>query len=65
MESWVSEKIPALGNKTPVQAIKTPEGREMVESLLKQFEREAGAMGDKDFEISLIRGVREKLGLLN
>jgi hypothetical protein len=64
MESWIAEKIPALGNKTPVQAVKTREGREMVESLLVQFERAAGAMGDVDFELSLIRGVREKLGLV-
>jgi hypothetical protein len=64
MESWIAEKIPALGNKTPVQAVKTREGREMVESLLVQFERAAGVMGDVDFELSLIRGVREKLGLV-
>jgi hypothetical protein len=37
--SWLKEKIPALGNKTPKQAIKTKEGREMVEALVIQIER--------------------------
>ncbi len=63
MESWILKNIPALGNKTPPQAIRTPEGREMVESLLNQFERGAGAMGDRDFELGLIQGIRKKLGL--
>ena len=35
----------------------------MVESLLMQFERGAGAMGDKDFELCLIRDIRKKLGV--
>jgi hypothetical protein len=63
MESWAKEKIPALGNKTPLQAIKTPEGREMVATLLQQMERRAGVMGDKEFELKLIRDLRVRLGL--
>jgi len=39
-ENWIDEKIPALGNKTPRQAVKTKDGREMVEALLTQFERD-------------------------
>ncbi len=35
---WCYQKIPALGNKTPKQAIKTKEGREMLNNLLKDFE---------------------------
>jgi len=35
---WVDEKIPALDGKTPREALKTPEGREKVEELLKDWE---------------------------
>ncbi len=37
-EKWLKEKIPALDGKTPVQAIKTDEGRRKVIELLKSFE---------------------------
>jgi len=64
MDGWVKERIPALGDKTPVQAMKTPEGREGVKALLLQFERWAGkTTGDRDFEVGLIQGIREQLGL--
>ena len=36
---WVSEKIPALGNRAPLQAVKDPDGREMVEALLTEVEQ--------------------------
>ncbi len=35
---WCDQEIPALGNITPRQAIKTKEGREKLEALLVQFE---------------------------
>lgn len=38
-ESWFHEKIPALGNKTPLQAAKTSDGREMLEALLLDYQR--------------------------
>jgi hypothetical protein len=37
-EKWIKEKIPALDDKTPLQAIKTDEGRIKVIELLKSFE---------------------------
>lgn len=37
-EKWLKEKIPALDGKTPLQAIKTEEGRKKVIDLLKSFE---------------------------
>jgi SEC-C motif/Protein of unknown function (DUF2384) len=40
IENWVHEKIPALGGRTPVQAVRDPDGREMVEALLLQWERQ-------------------------
>jgi hypothetical protein len=39
-ESWVNQKIPALGGKTPKQAIKSKDGREAVEALLQDAERD-------------------------
>ena len=38
-EKWFHEKIPALGNKTPLQAAKTADGREMLEALFVYYER--------------------------
>lgn len=37
-EKWLKDKIPALNGKTPVQAVKTGEGRKKVIDLLKLFE---------------------------
>ncbi|MDP3297771.1 MAG: SEC-C metal-binding domain-containing protein [Thermodesulfovibrionia bacterium] len=37
-EKWLKKRIPALDGKTPVQAIKTDEGRRKVIELLKSFE---------------------------
>jgi hypothetical protein len=40
IENWVHEKIPALGGRTPMQAVRDPDGKEMVEALLLQWERQ-------------------------
>lgn len=40
-EAWIDTKVPALGNRTPRQAAKTPQGRERLEALLSDFERTA------------------------
>ena len=34
VESWIHQKIPALGGRTPMQAVRDPDGKEMVEALL-------------------------------
>jgi hypothetical protein len=39
VEAWAHEKIPALGGRTPVEAVRDPDGREMVEALLLDWER--------------------------
>jgi len=36
--NWADEPIPALGDMTPRQAVRTPEGRERVARLLKDYE---------------------------
>jgi hypothetical protein len=37
-EKWGDEKLPALGGKTPREAVKTPSGKKKVVDLLKQIE---------------------------
>jgi hypothetical protein len=39
VEDWVHQKVPALGGRTPLQAVQDPDGREIVESLLLDWER--------------------------
>jgi hypothetical protein len=39
VEDWVRHKVPALGGRTPLQAVQDPDGREIVESLLLDWER--------------------------
>jgi hypothetical protein len=40
VEGWVRTKVPALGGRTPMQAVADPDGREMVEALLQGWERQ-------------------------
>lgn len=61
-ESWTEEKIPALGGKTPRQAVKDPEGREMVEALFLQIERGGCAMSPP-LDESIPRELRARLRL--
>ena len=63
-EGWVDQPIPALEGKSPREAVKTAEGREAVEALLKDNERNPG---EDAFTAELNRKgaqrVREILGL--
>jgi hypothetical protein len=63
-EAWIDQEIPALGGKTPKEAVKTPDGREAVEALLKDAERD---WGQDSFMVEAnrkgTRRVRELLGL--
>lgn len=61
-DEWVNEPIPALGNRTPLQAIKTKAGREAVEALVTQIERDAGKMRPP-LEPEIVRRLRSRLGL--
>ena len=61
-EGWLSERIPALGGKTPLQAVKTAAGREAVEALLRQIERDAARLRPP-MDPAIVRGLRERLGL--
>lgn len=48
---WPRMKLPILKGKTPIQAMKTAEGREMVEALLLDLERRQGEGSGIDEEI--------------
>jgi hypothetical protein len=39
VDSWASQKIPALGNRTPLEAVKDPETKQTVESMVRDYER--------------------------
>lgn len=41
-ESWVDDNLPVLGGKSPREAVKSPDGREAVEALLQDAERDRG-----------------------
>ena len=41
-DGWIDQAIPALGGKTPREAVKSPDGREAVDALLKDAERDRG-----------------------
>jgi len=59
--AWLDTPIPALAIKTPRQAVKNRDGREMVEGLLLGVERQVGATPGLDRE--LVAGLRRELGL--
>lgn len=62
-DEWVHEKIPALGDMTPIEAAKTPEGRELLEALLTQFQRNAPLHGQLPPDYDPIPGLRARLGM--
>jgi hypothetical protein len=41
MQGWVHQKIQVLGGRTPMEAVADPDGREIVEALLLEWERNA------------------------
>lgn len=59
---WPEEKLPALNGKTPLQAVKTKDGKEMVEALLMDIERR-GKHTTPPLDPAIIAALRERLGL--
>jgi hypothetical protein len=39
VEGWIFQEVPALGGRTPLEAVRDPDGKEAVEALLLQWER--------------------------
>lgn len=60
--NWLNQKIPALDDQTPLQAVKTRDGKEMVEALLMDIERKSRD-GNMPLDPDIIAELREKLGL--
>lgn len=62
-DNWINQKIPALNNRTPLAAVADPDGREQVEALLRQIERDGKKPGFAT-DASVIARLRERLGLV-
>ncbi|GAP66043.1 hypothetical protein MBSD_n1345 [Mizugakiibacter sediminis] len=61
-EQWIEDKIPALGNRTPLEAMREPDGPEKVEALLCDAER-LGRRMDPPVDEAVFRRLRQRLGL--
>ena len=67
-DNWIDEKISAIGNITPREAVKTPEGKRRLIDLLKEFENQneralrRGLKG-KDAVFFPVEQIRKELGL--
>jgi len=61
-EGWIHEEIPALGGIAPAEAVKEPAGREKVEALIAQMERDSRRMSPP-LDAAVIRRLSEALGL--
>lgn len=60
--AWVDTKLPALNNRTPRKAVRDADGREAVEALIAQIERNGERM-KPEMDSEIMREVRETLGL--
>jgi hypothetical protein len=63
IENWIFQKIPALGGRTPLEAIEDPDGREIVESLLLGWERQNETIADLQIFRPDINAIRRLLKL--
>ncbi len=61
-EHWVNEPLPILGGRTPIDAVKDPDGREIVESLVVQAERN-GRSPNLQTDENVFRRLQGRLGL--
>ena len=62
-EAWFDEQIPALGNLTPREAAKTPDGRERLEALLLSYEWNQPGAGLTTLMQPDVAELRRKLGI--
>ena len=63
IEGWVHTEIPALGGRTPLQAVVDSDGREMVEALLQGWERQNELPGGASIVRPDINALRRLLNL--
>lgn len=62
LESWYEKRIPALKNKSPIEAARTKAGRERLEALLCDFERRNENVSEPHLEVDVL-AMRKKLGM--
>ena len=63
VENWIFQKVPALGGRTPLEAVGDPDGREIVESLLLGWERQNETIADPQVFRPDIDAIRRLLQL--
>ena len=61
-ENWPEVALSALNNKTPLEAVRNADGREMVEALIAQFERDSSRMPVPP-DLTVFINLRRRLGL--
>jgi len=61
-DDWITQEIPALGDRRPIDAVADAAGRESVEALVQQMERDSRRMQPPPDEAIFAR-LRERLGL--
>ncbi len=62
-KNWVHQSIPALGNITPLDAVKSKDGKEALDALLNQFERDAERNPMPGQTIDTFKKLRDRLGM--
>ena len=62
---WVNKEISALGGKTPRQAAKTEDGRELLTGLLQEIERNARSRPQPGLDPEVFAKIRKDIGLQN
>jgi hypothetical protein len=61
-ENWYDMRLPALKNKTPLEAVRTKAGRERLEALLRHFELMNEDAPQPSLKVD-VRAMRKRLGL--
>jgi hypothetical protein len=67
-DNWIDEKIPSIGNITPREAVKTPDGKRRLIDLLKEFENQnehamRRGLKSPDAIFFPVEKIRKELGL--
>ena len=60
-ENWYNQPIPALNNMTPVEASKNNLGRDLLRSLLLEYEQ--NSEGREDFFLPDVADMRKRLNI--
>jgi hypothetical protein len=61
-DDWVTQEVPALGGRRPIDVVQDPNGREKVEALVIGIERDAARV-NADAAAAVVARLRERLGL--